>query len=546
MDDKKLDEQIKQWRAREATGSLMEMLGPYHWCAGDEQKLALVLAQSADPNVRSTKQSPGVGARPLHVAAKNANAQAVQMLIDAGAKHGYKKAEGSTALHMAVENKHEAGPVIEALWRSGAKLEEADKSGATPLAKALSGAVVGGPGGFGAADKLLSLGARWSGLSLAQKHPLHEAIEALREKTVEFMISRKAPMEDANRMGRRAMRSLVQARFWATDPGKKAEEAARAGRICQALLKAGCKADDPDLLSAGLSAHAPEELLAALLAAGAKMDKGGAGSGQYADNPNPAKLAQAGRLDRLLLGFKLGLDLEWRDGNGDGLLHWAMRTRHVGMFETVQGLLAAGCAPNRPNKQGVTPLGEAIVHEVGEAGPKLVAMLIQGGADARLPTGEKQCPPLAVAVNPFRYGSETYATQVRGDAIIRSLVAAGADVNGAVKGEPILSGAQPSVREALIGLGADSGRAIDYLIDTGDFLEVGATYQLSSISQWLKAGAKPEDFISAYPRAVKRMGNVQVKQLEASGAFSYLEALALTREASKPEQGAASQKSLRM
>lgn len=100
-----------------------------HWAAalGKKSIVKLILAGDADINAQDCR-----GLTPLHVVAKNGNADAARLLLEAGAKTELKdRVFGRTPLHFAVHKKHKS--VAHLLIEHGADVNATDKHGDTPL-----------------------------------------------------------------------------------------------------------------------------------------------------------------------------------------------------------------------------------------------------------------------------------------------------------------------------------------------------------------------------------------------------------------------------
>jgi ankyrin repeat protein len=90
------------------------------------QLLKLLLEKGADPNSLAGDTSL------LHVAAELGDRQAVELLLDRGARiEGVKKKTGDTALHLAARSGHE--DTVRILLDRGAKIETKDNDGQTAL-----------------------------------------------------------------------------------------------------------------------------------------------------------------------------------------------------------------------------------------------------------------------------------------------------------------------------------------------------------------------------------------------------------------------------
>lgn len=493
---------------------------------GREEELRAVdaIERGADVNFKSALVRHGAGVRPLHLAARNANAAMVVRLVEAGAKIGAKMANGASALHMAALNNNGAPAIIDALVKAGGVVDGLDKDGASPLAWALRSNVTEGPGGFSAAKKLLDHGASWAGLGSCKRSPLGAAVGSLREKTVAFMMESGAQVGTMGDGPAWALGELIETAWLFREAGReKGSALARAMGIADALLAAGGSVDDPELINRGLCSNAPAELLAKFKGAGAPMPKSGE-RGQNGHRPSPGWLASAGRLDRLTLAFEMGLDKEWSEG-GAGLLRWAMDSGRAHASDTVEWLLKAGCDPNAKHGSNETPLARAVEQAGMAGGLRVVKMLLAAGARADDPCGPAIVSPLAQAVGPkaFRAGASWRRTEV--GEIAKALVEGGADINQVVNGRPLLCHAESKDWRALIELGANVCDAFACLCGPSSPSPVGGQH----VDQWLAAGAALDDLIKGYMVAIARLPEGDRGQWGDKGVLSYMEALSLKR-----------------
>ena len=97
---------------------------------GDRENVALLRGRGADPQ-RRMLQFGQFPASPLFVATFQGDAEMVKDLLESGANMQEQDESQMTALHWAVLNNHVG--VVKALIQAGAKLNQIDKFGYTPL-----------------------------------------------------------------------------------------------------------------------------------------------------------------------------------------------------------------------------------------------------------------------------------------------------------------------------------------------------------------------------------------------------------------------------
>lgn len=514
------------YQTKQANKALFEALGHYPPFRGTRlSAIAQALKEGAQPNARSAREADGVGSRPLHAAARHAGIAEVQALLDAGAKPATQRPDGVAALHLAACSRSEEAPkIIDALVSAGAPTSPKDAKGATPLALALRS------GRLEAARKLLDLGASVGELEGMDPSPLIEAICRLDEPVASFLLERGVKAEGPHNSS--ALVALMKSKsFHRWSGGQSSEVSQRALSMLDRLMAAGL---DPkgshatvgfgreSLLCAGLLNNAPDALLERLRALGcsvASPEDGNSWSG------GPGALAQRGELDAMSRAFELGLDPNWADASGRGLLSWAMNSRDIRMHEMVDFLLAKGADPNRANEQGFTPLFEAALHECGGTPERLVRQLLEGGADPNSLQGKARAPILAaVLCRSELVGQQQHVPGRMSWEAAQALLDAGADPNIRLRGVPLLCLSPDYFAPRLIQKGADTEAAAAYFALSEDPQRVFSRW---GVDKWTAAGMPVDHLLKAYPRALARCSDMARRRLEEEGALAYMEALSL-------------------
>lgn len=566
-----IEEVMAAHRAKTSGLALMDWLAGHKWnpyssLKPNAQAMAKILAEGADVNFRSTRAAHGKGARPLHLAAQWADSDIVARLLAAGAKPGATRTDKKTPLHLLSRNK-DAAAIASILLAAGAPVAAPDVEGRQPIGSALGGSE---PPNYELGRVLLDAGAPRDAFLDAMGTLLRASIAAKDPSAVSealaFLAERGESLDSVKNFKRDAMFVLAKAgsifSSW-RDPRDEKELAAqdaadrRAMELFNILLSAGCPVyqkseallDDlgrpaPSLVDVGLQSRIPKKLLLAFAQAGAAVDGGNAANAHEA---GPARLAVAMDIEALRVAFELGLDKNWRDEQGDGLLAWAMASRYARMVDAVAFLLAEGVDPNVANKAGVSPLACALHHEVESLRAPLVEALLANGASVRelFVDGVKILPAFASAVETKISWRHTGFRGGLTAETARMLAQAGASIDDVeVRGVPLLVAAGGWQRQILIlHGGASPSVAFSYWgakASAAD-IERERLFTVAQIDQWAKWGAKPSDMLACLRAVESRLGS----SVAGGGApEAYLEALELRESCEKTS--APSLKSMRL
>lgn len=514
------------YQTKQANKALFEALGAYAPFRGTRLvAIKQALADGAQPNARSARQVDGVGSRPLHAAARHADLAEVQALLEAGAKPETQRPDGVAALHLAAcSRSKEALEIMEALVGAGAPVDPKDAKGATPLALALrSGKLL-------AAQKLIELGASVAELDAMEPSALFEAIDRLDAPTVAFLLDHGA--KSSGSRDDSALLALMKSKSfhrWVSGPSQETSD--RAVLIFERLLAAGL---DPkgahalrgygkeSLVCAGLLHNAPGALLERLRSLGCSVSEPGDYSSGHA---GPGAVASGGDLELMRRAFDLGLDPQWSDNSGNGLLHWAMESRDSRMYQMVDFLLAKGADPNRPNHEGFTPLFNASLHECQGTPEKLVKQLLEGGANPNALQGKAKVPTLAAILCKGELtGQRQHIPGRLSWEAAQAVLDAGADPNIRLRGVPLLCMTPDYFVPRLIKKGADTQAAANYFAISED---PQRHYSRWGVDKWTAAGMPVDHLLNSYPQALQRCSPTVKTRLEQEGALAYMEALSL-------------------
>lgn len=352
-------------------------------------------------------------------AAKNKDQAAVRSLLRQRVDVNAAQADGATALAWAVH--WDDLETAELLIRARANVNAANEYGATPLSLACAN------GNAAMVEKLLKAGANPNASLLSGETALMTAVHTGSVDVVKLLLAHKA---DVNRKEpQRGQTALM----WAV--------AEKRADITQALVEHGAdvrarsKSGFTPLLYAADRGDVDSAQI--LVAAGANVNEA------TADHVTPLLLASAGGREQLALFLlEKGANVNVADAKeGYTPLHHAAARRN--MVSVVKALLAQKANPNarlvkappRPRENGtqggISLLG-ATPFLLAAANGNVDAMpvLVEGGADARIPTTDNT-PPLLVAAGVHRNPDIVLTPDDREHSVeaAKLLLELGADVN---------------------------------------------------------------------------------------------------------------------
>ena len=349
------------------------------------------------------------GETPLHWAARNGRAAAVDALIAGGADVNAKDKDDDTPLHFAARNGRAA--IVSLLIQATASLNVKNEDDKAPLHWA---AEVGYPAVVSA---LIAGGADVNARDKDDKGPLHLADAGGHADIVAALIEAGAYWGDAACGSELAVNPAG-----ATPPCINLHQAVTGGHLfaVNTLIAAGV---DVNVTIAGKTPlrlaldGGHSEIAVALVAAGAYWGEAPCGSGLIAnpEDPDPPCLnlidvATKGHLSAVNALIAGGATVDVRDENEYTPLHWAARRDHVAV---VNALIAGKADVDARGENDLTPL-----HWSASGGkvPAVIAALLAGGAtaDAANKSGER---PLHVAMIDGRIS------------MIAALITGGADVD---------------------------------------------------------------------------------------------------------------------
>lgn len=409
------------------------------------ETIKALIAEGANVNAPDA-----TGVTPLMAAAARDSQQLVPMLLAAGAKASInaKAKGGQTALLYATAswgNRDLRLERIKTLIAAGAKINEADEVGQTPLMLAAK------TGDLDAVQALLHAGAIASS-EVKTKEGQTTLIYALTgyggaqagDSTgaiIKALIAAGASVNDVDSHGRSALVYACGAQWYHSPLPEAVTHLITAGAnvnavdedgqtalilaaqaeslaTAEALLKAGATAsiDVKDKKGRTALLHALSRtyvsvspVALALISAGANVNVVDE-SGQ-----TPLMFAvQQGSDQTIKMLLKAGASIDTEDQLGRTALDHA-RTRDAAGLEIAKGLMAAGASPTAPNKSGQTPLMSA---SSKENNIKMVQMLLE--TDAKATINAKDGRGLTALIGAAAYGDA--------DAV-KALLAAGANVN---------------------------------------------------------------------------------------------------------------------
>ncbi len=313
------------------------------------QAIKLLLEADADLNITLG------GETILHYAAKNSHKEVVETLIDKGAKVNEKDNDGSTPLHTArdieiiktlidkgakVNEKdndgrtplHTAGTCIEAdvakiLIRKGANVNEKDSNGSTPLHYAASGF------NMQKVEVLIENRADVKAEDEGKQTPLHLAAKNENEDIVKILIKNEAKVNAMDRSGQTPLHIVAQ--YAIRNPT----------RVAKILVEKQAEIDAVDR-----NGQTPLHLAI-----------------KY-DNTNIVKFL-----------IENGADIDKKDNYGWTPLHYATKKGvEEGNTAIVNYLIEKGAKINVVDKSGRTPL------HLSDGDPRITYFLLDGGADPLL------------------------------------------------------------------------------------------------------------------------------------------------------------------
>mgnify|MGYP000932808922 CR=1 FL=1 len=314
---------------------------------GDAKALRHLLAQEPDAARRRDARRN----TPLHRAAERGQAEAVSLLLAAGADPNAQADDGEAPLHRAARGGHREAAAV--LLGAGADASLRSHRGESALFAAC--AASGDPA---LVDLLAERGAPVSGEGTGQNTPLHAAAEAGNAGAVAVLAARGADLDAPNYYG-----------------GAPLHVAAREGHVAvvEALLAAGA-----DLTARDRWYRTPlhvaawfdrPEVVTALLDAGTAVTELSYG---YSSVLHTAAGRGSRRVAELLL--ERGADVNAASDFGRTPLHDAV---HADQYDVAKLLLERGANPSFANNRRQTPL-----HWAAAAGhTDLVRLLLEFGAD---------------------------------------------------------------------------------------------------------------------------------------------------------------------
>jgi ankyrin repeat protein len=526
---------------------------------GDTADLAAALEEGADPNAES---SPGRPA--LFLAASRGNAEAVRLLIDAGADVNADTADGSILVKAAVEGYPE---VVEMLLDAGADIDAMGRAWVQGDAPALWAAVASEHGVIEVARLLIEHGADVDQVDpTTNATPLILAASTNQSDMVELLLESGADINFQSSDGTTALHAAAFNPFG----GRSSPEAARVliehgaalnitdaqGRtpldialpdVAEILREAGAKAGSQQSTQNGQVISAIGEGDVAALEAELKA---GADPNAESSPGRPALFLAAGRGNaeaaRLLLDA--GADVHAQTVDGSILV----RAAHEGHREIVEMLLDAGADINATGRSWtpddsalyaaadrghtdvatllvgrgadvnqLNSLGEtALMAAASRAYPEIVTLLLENGAQTDIQTtqstrgyGDPEWPAGATALHMAAYGG--YGTPENSLETVRLLIDYGAALNiEDAEGRTPLDVAEPQIAEILREAGLEGGSGQSEL--NGQVISAIGEGDVAALAAALEAGANPNAESSPGRPALflaSRRGNAEAVRL---------------------------------
>jgi len=335
---------------------------------------AMLQETTATVNCRDSR-----GWTPLHYAAFNGQAVAIQLLVKNGALVEAKDNDGATPLHVAASSG--TPDAIDAFLQSGSHIEAVDHHGNTPLQYAARNGA--------AMEALLSHHAAIETRSGLGRTPLSNAASAGDADTVRLLLRHGANLETRDNEGNTPLNLAMWLEH--TD-------------VAAILLDAGANANTRNKGGAtplqGAATKGSVQGAALLLEHGAHVNLGdahGFTALHVAANNDQAEVAS------FLLAH--GADINARTDSGDTPLHWAA---YNGKMDAAKLLLEKGAQINASDKDGNTPLHWA----AAKGHVEMTELLIAHGANLKALT-RFGCTPLRGA-NDFHQTATARVLQQHG------------------------------------------------------------------------------------------------------------------------------------
>lgn len=325
---------------------------------------------------------------------------------------------------------------------------------------------------------------------------------------------------------------------------------ARALATFRILFQMGCRlgakhdgnhpnaTSEATLMDAAIARGAPISLLKRFSEEGAKKP----GTAQDPTLPSsPAAMAYLGWRKALERSLDFGLDPNWRDDEGNGLLAWAMQgQKSSGIPETAKLLLSRGSDPNAFNRHGTTVLAEALLRAPPSDRPTLSKMLLNAGADPneRISGSRMIAGALAFCIDPELAIGNRFHQPMKGfftRELAQILADAGADPNECLHGAPLIWTASRTYRPILVGIGAQIDLALGYFehsSEAHDLRENALFTTPESIDEWMNLGASAEKLLKAMLGARERLG--KRSPITESG-IAHVEGKLISQSARSPE-----------
>jgi uncharacterized protein len=364
--------------------------------SGNAAMIEALLAAGASPKTLTSEDGETV----LMTAARTGNVDAVRILLDRGADVNAKETyKGQTALMWAASERHPE--VVKLLMAHGAdwKVRSIDRETKPPRLSAASSISPIARGGFTAllfsaregdidsAKAMLDAGVDINYGDVDNSTALVVAIMNKQFSFSKFLLDRGADVNVVDAAGRTALYAIVDIRNedWSTLPNRKAEDPLPSLEILKELLARGANVDTAltrplpgrsgmDSGDTSLGSGSTPLMRAARSGDAAAMRllvAKGANASLATKEGNTALLFAAGigyrdkntrgtesdAVEAVKVAMEAGLDLNTENSKGENALHGAA---FRGADLIVQFLVDHGAKVNTKNKQGFTPLDQAM------------------------------------------------------------------------------------------------------------------------------------------------------------------------------------------